>query len=179
MWKRLTRLNRRSIVAKPVNYNITSSDPPRWEKEMGALNALAFPDWEGRDTMPPTRKGYVWVMARAQGRGALVGYAFAYWLDGPPEEVDSILEQVAVHPQWRGRGIGRQLVSEVAVIASSLGRQRLGAVPLVGPDEERRSRWIRSLGFHSPWDRGFSATPEEVRDAIKGFGDEGSQRVRS
>lgn len=167
MWTRLLVRKRRAALAEPIGYSTSSSESQGWRKEIRALNALAFPDWSGRDRLPPARRGSLWVIARTERREILVGYAFVYWLEGVGEEVDSVLEQVAVHPAWQGRGIGRRLVFEVASATQRLGRRRLSATPLVGVDEKRRESWLRSLGFNSPWGRSLAASPREVIDAVQ------------
>ncbi len=173
MWRKARIGKYRSMLDEPTIYTSSADEPKGWRKEMRALNALAFPDWDGRDSLPPSRKGHLWVFARTRAHEVLVGYAYVYWIASVDDDVDTVVEQIAVHPAWQGRGIGRRLVAEVASTAQRFGRRRLAAAPLVGPDEERRELWLRSLGFTSPWGRGLTASPSEVIKAVHRLDQEG------
>ena len=167
MWGKANFAKNRLKISGPVIYTTSSCESKGWNKEMRALNALVFPDWDGRDSLPPSRKGHIWVLARTKGHNILVGYAFVYWIESVEDEVDAIVEQIAVDPAWQGKGVGRRLIAEAASTAQRLGARRLAAAPLVGLEEERRRRWLIALGFTSPWGRGLTACPSELIESIR------------
>jgi len=73
--------------------------------------------------------------------GELVAYG-ELWLDDDEAEVE--LARLIVSPGWRGRGLGRQLVTELAALA----RQHQSKVFLrVDPDNATARRCYESAGF--------------------------------
>lgn len=105
---------------------------------------------EVADDPPPSVEDYrgaigadpMWV---AVSGGAALGYAWAADLDGQPH-----LEQVSVHPEHQGRGIGAALLERVAAWAAETGA---GSLTL---------STFRDVDFNGPWygRNGFQVIPE-------------------
>ncbi len=64
---------------------------------------------------------------------------------GRPEPHAALVEAVAVLPEWRGRGVGRQMMTEALTRARQAGRRRVGLYVVEG--NEPALRLYRSLGF--------------------------------
>lgn len=148
----------RATPTDPVRYtNPILIDEP-WPKiihrQIRQVNQLAFPDWEAANDLPPAAKGALYMMAQAGKHNDPLAYAVIVL--HPGDHVDAVLEQVAVCPAWQGHGIGHRLVHQIAATASTQNYRRVGAVPLVGPERDRRERWLRSVGLTDPWYNGLS-----------------------
>jgi GNAT superfamily N-acetyltransferase len=101
------------------------------------------------DLVAAVDDGRLWV---AELDGSVVGYVLAVDLDGWPH-----LEQVSVHPDAAGRGVGRALVEQVATWAQG------------------RGPWLtlstfRDVAWNAPWygRLGFEVVPEvELDDRLR------------
>jgi ribosomal protein S18 acetylase RimI-like enzyme len=76
----------------------------------------------------------------AESGDGIVGSVIAGW-DGWRFHI----YRLAVHPDWRGRGVGRQLIAEVESRAASAGASRIDAVVLV--ENERAAAFWTALGY--------------------------------
>jgi GNAT superfamily N-acetyltransferase len=96
----------------PVHYCIS---PEVSNDELNALLAASWPDHTSRDLQPVLRHSLAYVCAYAQD--ALVGFVNLAWDGG----LHAFLLDTTVHPDWRRRGIGRQLVRCAAAVARDQG----------------------------------------------------------
>lgn len=97
---------------------------------------------------PWTRQGFVfellhnecarYIVALVAGR--VVGYAGIWVLLD-----EAHLTSIAVHPEWRGRGLGRALMEEMLALARSLGVRAMTLE--VRPSNLPARRLYASLGF--------------------------------
>lgn len=119
-------------------------DPPgrRLVRDMRALGRFG---WLGgllsRLVLPPAAapRGYVW-----EERGQIVGNASLLPVAGHPERW--VLANVVVHPDFRRRGIGREMVEACLGMARARQIERLMLqVKLDNPEAERL---YQRLGFH-------------------------------
>ncbi len=62
-----------------------------------------------------------------------------------PDPHTALVEAVAVLPEWRGRGVGRQMMAEALALARRAGRQRVGLYVVEG--NAPALRLYTSLGF--------------------------------
>lgn len=76
----------------------------------------------------------------AESGGEIVGSVIAGW-DGWRVHI----YRLAVHPDWRKRGVGRQLIVEVESRAAAAGASRIDAVVLV--QNERAAAFWTALGY--------------------------------
>ena len=79
-----------------------------------------------------------YIVALVQGR--VVGYAGIWVLLD-----EAHLTSIAVHPEWRGRGLGRALMGEMLALARSLGVRAMTLE--VRPSNLPARRLYASLGF--------------------------------
>ena len=75
----------------------------------------------------------------------VVGYAIliAYWSNEYGGEL-AVVDELYVKPDWRGRGIGRQFLEEVAQLSD---RPIIGIQLEVSPQNERARAFYRQMGF--------------------------------
>ena len=93
-----------------------------------AIATIAYAPYVGRIGRPPTPMvadfslsidGNVVTVAEV-GDGKVVGYVVAY-----PVNDFWHLENIAVHPRWHGRGIGRMLIADVEARARAAGARNV------------------------------------------------------
>ena len=129
----------------PVTYHrVLGLDLPK--DELAYLDDLAFDrTYRGQHDVMYGRHGR---LVEARAGSALGGYAFGLPLGhDDDEETEWFIDTVAVAPVLQGRGLGARLVGHLARWLEGEGVQSVTATPLVGPDEDRRERWLCSLGF--------------------------------
>ena len=95
------------VSLESVEYRVS---PPLTNEELNPLYAVSWPHHKTWDFMPVLERALVYVCAydRAQG-DRLIGFVYAAWDGG----VHAFLLEPTVHPDYRRRGIGRQLVHRV------------------------------------------------------------------
>jgi L-amino acid N-acyltransferase YncA len=84
-------------------------------------------------------KGLPYLVAEEDGR--LLGYAYCQWFKPRPAYRFSAEDSIYLHPDAAGRGVGRQLLAELAARAEAAGIRKLIAV--IGD-----SRNAASIGVH-------------------------------
>jgi GNAT superfamily N-acetyltransferase len=94
-------------------------NPPFDNEALNALYTVAWPNHTSFDFVPVFSRAVAYVMAYAEGR--LVGSVYAAW-DGAQH---AFLLEPTVHPEWRRRGVGRELVRRAADAAKQAGCQWL------------------------------------------------------
>jgi GNAT superfamily N-acetyltransferase len=82
---------------------------------LNTLFAAAWPSHEPRDFAPVLAQSLSYVCAYASGR--LIGFVNLAWDVG----VHAFLLDTTVHPEWQGRGVGRELVRRAARAAAERG----------------------------------------------------------
>ena len=100
----------------PVEYRVS---PPVDNEALNALCAASWPEHRVRDFEPVLRQSLAYVCAYDE-RGldpALVGYVNLAWDGG----VHAFLLDPTVHPAYRRRGIGTELVRRAAGVARERG----------------------------------------------------------
>lgn len=127
-----------------------------------AIEQLSFPSpWNAITIMMAvSEKGSCNITARYQGR--VVGYCFSV---GMRRMVH--LLNLAVHPDFRRRGIGRRLLSEIISFARSTRKSYVFLEVRTSNDSARRL--YASMGF-SPvctWRRYYSDTGEDAAVMVK------------
>ncbi len=108
------------------------------------------------ETVPPTLpemtarraevlgRGLPWLVAELDGR--VVGYAYCNWFKPRPAYRFSAEDSIYLHPDARGRGLGRQLLAALADQAQQAGLRKLIAV--IGDSANAASIGVhRSQGF--------------------------------
>lgn len=90
-------------------------NPPVTNEELNGLFGAVWPEHSWRDFSNVVERSLVFVCAYRAGR--LIGFVNLAWDGG----LHAFLLDTMVHPQYRGRGIGRQLVRRAAAIARSRG----------------------------------------------------------
>ena len=89
--------------------------PPLDNEALNALYAVAWPNHTSFNFEPVFRRAVAYVMAFDAGR--VVGSVYVAW-DGAQH---AFLLEPTVHPAWRHRGIGRELVRRAADAAKDAG----------------------------------------------------------
>lgn len=128
-----------------MQFNRQRIEVEAWPPAVAALRLEAF---EYMDLPDPGEA--VWLVTAESG-GLTVGYAYAD--RGIESETSSVLCEVAVAANQRGRGIGTRLVAHVVDWMADDGFETMVAMPLVGDGYERRVAWLEALGFREPPDR--------------------------
>jgi phosphinothricin acetyltransferase len=108
------------------------------------------------ETTPPTQtdmagrradvlaKGLPYLVAEEDGQ--VLGYAYCQWFKPRPAYRYSAEDSIYLHPEAAGRGIGRQLLAELARQAEAAGVRKLIAV--IGDSANAASIGVhRTLGF--------------------------------
>jgi GNAT superfamily N-acetyltransferase len=94
-------------VPDPIDYRLS---PPVSNDALNALYAVSWPRHRTCDFTPVLKRSLVYVCASDRDQGdRLIGFVYAAW-DG---SVHAFLLEPTVHPDYRRRGIGRQLVHHV------------------------------------------------------------------
>jgi ribosomal protein S18 acetylase RimI-like enzyme len=83
--------------------------------ELNALWTVAWPDHSSRDFRPALGRSLVYLVARDEGK--LVGFVNVAWDGGE----HGFLLDPTVHPAYRRRGIGSELVRRAAAVARERG----------------------------------------------------------
>jgi ribosomal protein S18 acetylase RimI-like enzyme len=91
--------------------------PPTGNPELNALFAAAWPDHAASDFQPILARSLAYICARASGE--LIGFVNLAWDGG----IHAFLLDTTVHPAWRRRGIGRQLVGHGVAVARERGME--------------------------------------------------------
>jgi GNAT superfamily N-acetyltransferase len=91
--------------------------PPTGNPELNALFAAAWPDHAASDFQPILARSLAFVCARDAGE--LIGFVNLAWDGG----IHAFLLDPTVHPAWRRRGIGRQLVRQAVAVAHERGME--------------------------------------------------------
>jgi ribosomal protein S18 acetylase RimI-like enzyme len=128
-----------------------------------ALHAEARPDW----FLPPDADAYTpvvdaWLQQEnvkvfiAEDGDVAVGYIAAVVHERPARVLTRStvfveLDQIAVRPEWRGRGVGRRLADEVFALAAEVGAESVQLS--VWNFNEVAQRFFGSLGFEPMWQR--------------------------
>jgi GNAT superfamily N-acetyltransferase len=125
---------------------ITRPFQPPDHTEFTAIDQAAFGGgYSGMHDLPFVREtGYV---VRAETVTCLVGYALLFPLPDHPELWN--LDTVAVIPERQSAQLGTRLANEAIQTARQLDIVELSCAVLVGTDEDRRRRFVESLGFES------------------------------
>ena len=87
-----------------------------------------------------------WGCHVAEGDSGLVGFIFAEWQStgyGMPPGARVVA--IAVHPEHRGRGVGRRLVEALAAECKNSGIEQIYSV--LRADDERDIRFLQACGF--------------------------------
>lgn len=124
-------------------------DLPRLVRVMAEVEAA---DHDGEDVSEETLRGHLtlpghdpardrWVAVASDEPDTLLGWGFV-WV-APGETLATLIG--AVHPAWRGKGIGGQLMALVLDRARELGATRAGAY--VGSRNEAAGAFLRRRGF--------------------------------
>ncbi len=95
-----------------IEYNL---NPPLDNEALNALYAVSWPNHTSFDFEPVFSRAVAYVMAFDDGR--LVGSVYMAW-DGAQH---AFLLEPTVHPEWRRRGVGRELVRRAADAARAAG----------------------------------------------------------
>jgi L-amino acid N-acyltransferase YncA len=108
------------------------------------------------ETVPPTdtdmaarradvlAKGLPWLVAEEGGR--VLGYAYCQWFKPRPAYRFSAEDSIYLHPDAAGKGLGKQLLAELARQAEAAGVRKLIAV--IGDSANAGSIGVhRALGF--------------------------------
>jgi L-amino acid N-acyltransferase YncA len=108
------------------------------------------------ETTPPTdadmaarradvlAKGLPWLVAEEGGR--VLGYAYCQWFKPRPAYRFSAEDSIYLHPDAAGKGLGKQLLAELARQADAAGVRKLIAV--IGDSANAGSIGVhRALGF--------------------------------
>jgi len=110
-------------------------------REMRAFGQAGWIGYQlSRLMLPPAARphGYVWIEQRR-----IVGNASLLPVEGHPQRW--VLANVAVHPDWRRRGIGRMLVQASLAEAARLGARQL--ILQVAQAKREVQRLYAALGF--------------------------------
>jgi GNAT superfamily N-acetyltransferase len=110
--------------------------PAVTSEELNALFALSWPDYYPSDFDPILERSLAYICAYQTNR--LIGFVNMAWDGG----IHAFILDTTVHPDWRRRGIGRQLVQEAARVA----RER-GIVWLHVDFEPHLTEFYRQCGF--------------------------------
>jgi GNAT superfamily N-acetyltransferase len=87
--------------------------------DLNALFAVSWPNHEWSDFQPILKRSLAYVCGYANNR--LIGFVNLAWDGG----IHAFLLDTTVHPDWRRRGIGRQLVLRAITVARERGMQWL------------------------------------------------------
>lgn len=110
--------------------------PPTGNAELNALFAAAWPDHTASDFQPILARSMAYVCASAAGE--LIGFVNLAWDGG----IHAFLLDTTVHPDWRRRGIGGELVRRAVEAARERG------MDWVHVDyEDELEGFYRSCGF--------------------------------
>jgi GNAT superfamily N-acetyltransferase len=90
-------------------------NPPFDNEALNALYAVSWPNHTGFDFEPVFSRAVAYIQAYEDAR--LVGSVYVAW-DGSQH---AFLLEPTVHPEWRHRGIGRELVRKAADAARDAG----------------------------------------------------------
>lgn len=112
------------------------TNPPLADTDLNALFTAAWPDHTPYSFAEQQRRSGGWIAARHRDR--LVGYVNVVWDGG----VHAFLLDTTVHPDFRRRGLGQQLVA-----AATDHARGLGAAWLHVDYEERLRPFYESCGF--------------------------------
>ena len=93
--------------------------PTMTNEELNPLFAVSWPEHEWRDFAPVLSRSLTYICAFAKGR--LIGFVNLAWDGG----LHAFLLDPTVHPDWRGRGIGRHLVHRTVVVVQGPGVERV------------------------------------------------------
>ncbi|HWP63771.1 MAG TPA: GNAT family N-acetyltransferase [Candidatus Binatia bacterium] len=110
-----------------------------------------------------------WLAETADGEvaGVLIGFL------APDDPRTAVIQWLAVNPNLRRRGVGRELVERFAAEARSAGADEL--VIVVRPDEPIAVRFLRALGFEP--DAGPGTQPLYGVPAYPDYEHEGEDRA--
>lgn len=109
----------------------------RWPRDIARIRTV-LPQHLQSATAPGTARYGSWFVF-ASAHGQRIGYGWAVHSVGDHE--GAYIEEVAVLKPYQGRGIGSQLVREVAAWMLELGRPALTIHPISGDG------WVVQLGF--------------------------------
>ena len=98
--------------SEAITYRVS---PPVGNAELNALFAVAWPQHPWSDFQPILRHSLAFVCAYDHDQ--LIGFVNLAWDGG----IHAFLLDTTVHPGWRRRGIGRQLVLRAAAAARERG----------------------------------------------------------
>lgn len=154
------------------------------ERTAGQLFLAAGMPEVAADEPPPVevldnyrRAGWAWVITVDGGGGVPAGYAIVDVLDdpGPGRERSAHIEQVTVHPDRAGIGLGRRLLEHVAAVAH---RRGLDAVTLTTfRDIPWNAPYYERLGFRILDETELGPGLRRVRDAEAAHGLDPARRV--
>lgn len=97
-----------------VEYHLS---PAVADDELNALFEAAWPNHARRAFAPLLARSLAFVCAYTTGTGRLVGFVNLAWDGG----IHAFVLDPTVHPDWRRRGIGRQLVGQAVEAAQGRG----------------------------------------------------------
>ena len=103
------------VSSGAIEYRVS---PPLTNDELNPLYAVSWPHHKTWDFMPVLERALVYVCAYDRSQGdRLIGFVYAAWDGG----VHAFLLEPTVHPDYRRRGIGRQLVHHVRDVCLARG----------------------------------------------------------
>jgi GNAT superfamily N-acetyltransferase len=139
----------RKKATRDLEIDVVRTKLPAWPRDLQCIRKEVFPEHFVRSP-PPGQAARRAVLATVIIDRRIVGFALAYVLPGEifdRSHNSGNLEEVAVLPKHQRRHIGTDLAEAVIQELGRWNCDQVTACPLVGPDEESRRRWLRSLGF--------------------------------
>jgi GNAT superfamily N-acetyltransferase len=131
------------LSQQPTEFERFSLTLPPWPKEIAAIRRASFPSWFTASYSPMARYGS-WMVAATRG-GRYIGYAQTVGFAG--DRQICVLEEVAVLPDHRHLGLGKNLIVDTARWMNEVGYVTMQACPLHDGDQLIRAQWFQSLGF--------------------------------
>jgi GNAT superfamily N-acetyltransferase len=124
-----------------ISFETIHAPLSKWPRHIKKLRKKVFPGWFATDLLPAPFRYRGWIIAAHFGR-QMVGFALCDSLEGSSSVY---VEEVAVLPQFQGRGIGTRLIFRCACLARDQGFLTMWATSLA--DEEHKGIWLQKLGL--------------------------------
>ena len=122
-------------------FELVQAPIQNWPRQIKKIRRKVFPPWFATDLFPALFRYRGWmIVSRIDSHH--VGFALCDFLVG---DSGVYLEELAVLPEYQGKGIGTQLVLECAYQARGQGFITMWASPLAG--DEHRGIWLETRGL--------------------------------